>query len=680
MHGHGATPPSAATPGKRTNRAPAPSAASPSTVLKAPPPFGRDDQPHSGVVPAEHMRSGLATSPRRLTRQLSPPSLAGAVRRAAPFGVTSDVYASRAATGADGSVSFIPASDCAPFKTAPRTDNARPAESAPRARHRKPGADAAIWGLSGDGGSPIAHDDDAAVAERVSANVAFFRYDSRERGYEPQSHLKARKGHGPHSTAESNLLRAIPIFKGLSDRERVGLVESMALRTFEVGEAIVRQGEAGDSMFVLQEGSARAEVENIGHVKSYSPGEYFGELALLSDTAVGKGGGGLRSATVTAETAVSALEIGRSAFEELVGPLGANMTALRRHFHSASYAMGRRDYVKLFRHFDKDNSGFLEEEEFRHAVRKEGKTDATVMSERQLRVLYFLVDVDRDGLISETDFCAWLGVSNSHEYTAQLAKLKSERQEVLDQAQEIVRSDLTLEAGEKLREHLKAKDTLQAQIEDKERDISKQYRRDKRRIESFQEVSRQYQLANQAREQLRQQAGSDLTVDMVSELHDINARCLDYKELLEKAQNDLEKIVDPSLIQKAHEKVRASEEMASMGFSSLSPDEDASSITSDDTKMDAVEYLKSSLNVSADHRTDSAKSRRSRLVGFLKSPKLPFGGLSDDERLEVIRLLESQEFTAGQHIIQQDETGTELFIIESGSADVHVTGDGVVAR
>ena len=55
MHGHGATPPSAATPGKRTNRAPAPSAASPSTVLKAPPPFGRDDQPHSGVVPAEHM-------------------------------------------------------------------------------------------------------------------------------------------------------------------------------------------------------------------------------------------------------------------------------------------------------------------------------------------------------------------------------------------------------------------------------------------------------------------------------------------------------------------------------------------------------------------------------------------------------------------------------------------------
>ena len=193
MHGHGATPPSAATPGKRTNRAPAPSAASPSTVLKAPPPFGRDDQPHSGVVPAEHMRSGLATSPRRLTRQLSPPSLAGAVRRAAPFGVTSDVYASRAATGADGSVSFIPASDCAPFKTAPRTDNARPAESAPRARHRKPGADAAIWGLSGDGGSPIAHDDDAAVAERVSANVAFFRYDSRERGYEPQSHLKARK-------------------------------------------------------------------------------------------------------------------------------------------------------------------------------------------------------------------------------------------------------------------------------------------------------------------------------------------------------------------------------------------------------------------------------------------------------------------------------------------------------
>ena len=109
-------------------------------------------------------------------------------------------------------------------------------------------------------------------------------------------------------------------------------------------------------------------------------GDAFGELALTSDQP--------RKATVRASAATTLLCLGRDTFERLVGPLGKNMDDLRRRFHVAAYSYGRRDYPKLFRHYDKDNSGFLEELEFRAAVRKDGQMDMNTVSEKELRTLY----------------------------------------------------------------------------------------------------------------------------------------------------------------------------------------------------------------------------------------------------------------------------------------------------
>ena len=44
------------------------------------------------------------------------------------------------------------------------------------------------------------------------------------------------------------------------------------------------------------------------------------------------------------------------------------------------------------------------------AVRKDGQMDLSAVSDKELRTLYCLIDVDRDGLISETDFITFLGV------------------------------------------------------------------------------------------------------------------------------------------------------------------------------------------------------------------------------------------------------------------------------
>jgi CRP/FNR family cyclic AMP-dependent transcriptional regulator len=81
-------------------------------------------------------------------------------------------------------------------------------------------------------------------------------------------------------------------------------------RTYEDGEVIMRQGELGDSMYVVQEGRIRVYVEKDGQeVLLREPGEdevVIGEMALL--------GSRVRSATVRAHGRARVLTIDRKAF------------------------------------------------------------------------------------------------------------------------------------------------------------------------------------------------------------------------------------------------------------------------------------------------------------------------------------------------------------------------------
>ncbi|MDX1644475.1 MAG: cyclic nucleotide-binding domain-containing protein [Thermoanaerobaculia bacterium] len=80
-------------------------------------------------------------------------------------------------------------------------------------------------------------------------------------------------------------------------RRRSGAVGSGGLgRLYQDGEAIVRQGEIGSSMFVIQAGRVGINVESEQGSKllrHLGPGDCFGELALFDED--------VRSATVRAE-------------------------------------------------------------------------------------------------------------------------------------------------------------------------------------------------------------------------------------------------------------------------------------------------------------------------------------------------------------------------------------------
>jgi cyclic nucleotide-binding protein len=102
-------------------------------------------------------------------------------------------------------------------------------------------------------------------------------------------------------------LRASDPFAGLSVGEASALRRLMQRRRFALGEIVVRQGEPGDALYVIEAGEAAVQVtDDRGHTRTarrMGPGDHFGEIALL--------GGGTRTADVVAASPLTVLELHR---------------------------------------------------------------------------------------------------------------------------------------------------------------------------------------------------------------------------------------------------------------------------------------------------------------------------------------------------------------------------------
>ena len=110
-------------------------------------------------------------------------------------------------------------------------------------------------------------------------------------------------------------LRSVDVLLPLSREALVTIAEATKVHFYSRGEAILRSGTAGDSMFVLHTGtvSVRLPEDSLTgwhQVAALGPGSVFGEMALLT--------GEVRTADVVALSDVVALEIGKSSFEAIL--------------------------------------------------------------------------------------------------------------------------------------------------------------------------------------------------------------------------------------------------------------------------------------------------------------------------------------------------------------------------
>lgn len=112
------------------------------------------------------------------------------------------------------------------------------------------------------------------------------------------------------STVASQMrtLLKVPLFAGLSDAGLRRILKLSTLYDAPAGRVLVQPRVAGSGLFVIEEGTVLVEHRS-GRVE-LGPGEFFGELALLTDRA--------HAARVRAKTAVRCLAIDRFAFSKLL--------------------------------------------------------------------------------------------------------------------------------------------------------------------------------------------------------------------------------------------------------------------------------------------------------------------------------------------------------------------------
>ena len=109
-------------------------------------------------------------------------------------------------------------------------------------------------------------------------------------------------------------LRDVSFFAMLGSAGIRKLVPSMEHHRYAPGTRIVKQGEAGDSFYVIRSGHVQVLVESPGRpdvaVARLGPGEGFGEMALLTDQP--------RFASVVALTDVEAWRLPKPPFDQLL--------------------------------------------------------------------------------------------------------------------------------------------------------------------------------------------------------------------------------------------------------------------------------------------------------------------------------------------------------------------------
>jgi CRP-like cAMP-binding protein len=105
------------------------------------------------------------------------------------------------------------------------------------------------------------------------------------------------------------LIRNVPLFAHVSKRQLAQIAQIADEIDLREGKEMTTQGARGREFFVLLEGGADVK-KNGRRINELGPGDFFGEIALVSDTP--------RTATVIATSPVRALVITDRSFKRLL--------------------------------------------------------------------------------------------------------------------------------------------------------------------------------------------------------------------------------------------------------------------------------------------------------------------------------------------------------------------------
>ncbi len=153
---------------------------------------------------------------------------------------------------------------------------------------------------------------------------------------------------------DATFFQKIFLFQDLEEAELHQILSRTMPRNFPAGEVIIREGDPGNSLFIMQAGEVEITKQLTLVLDEDTPkervfirlnaenGVYFGEMALLENET--------RSATVTALTDCSLLELHQKDFLDLIGmnpAMGVKLLLRLAQVLSGHLRKTNQDVVKL---------------------------------------------------------------------------------------------------------------------------------------------------------------------------------------------------------------------------------------------------------------------------------------------------------------------------------------------
>mmetsp|Transcript_2408 Transcript_2408/g.4651 ORF Transcript_2408/g.4651 Transcript_2408/m.4651 type:complete len:350 (+) Transcript_2408:42-1091(+) len=146
------------------------------------------------------------------------------------------------------------------------------------------------------------------------------------------------------------------LMKMLSPSDRKQLMLALKEVNFRSGEKIIKQGDAGDNFYILDQGVCDIHIDGKGSVMKAKKGVAFGELALLHNAP--------RAATVTAESDVTAWALDILSFKSIL---------MGKANNDADMQMKTLDGIELLKNLSKEDKQTLCTS-LREKVYKTGRT------------------------------------------------------------------------------------------------------------------------------------------------------------------------------------------------------------------------------------------------------------------------------------------------------------------
>ncbi len=123
----------------------------------------------------------------------------------------------------------------------------------------------------------------------------------------------------PKTKTQINLIRQTLkrsfMFTDLDEKDQEIVIEAMAIKTFQPNDVVIRQGDQGNELYIVADGSLKCEKVFPGKteatfLKNYGPNDVFGELSLLYNTP--------RAASIVSTSESTLFSLDRETFNHIV--------------------------------------------------------------------------------------------------------------------------------------------------------------------------------------------------------------------------------------------------------------------------------------------------------------------------------------------------------------------------